>query len=357
MSRINRSKNSLKVIGLTMVTCLMVTLLSACGKSDTVTRSDFLLDTFVSITLYGESDEALLDKPFEKIEALNLELSSTDAGSDVLLINANAGIQPVKVSEATYRIIEKGIYYSEISGGYFDATAGPLIDLWGIHEPEIKDPPSPERIAEAQKKIDYTKIVLNPSEQTVYLTDPGMVINLGSVSKGCIADAVMAVIKEEGVKHAIVNLGGNILVMGGKANGTDFGVGVEDPNNPGNGYIGVVSIKDGSVVTSGDYERYFTDSAGKRYHHILDPFTGYPSESGLTQVTVVTDASIDGDGLTTTLFLLGLDKGLALVEKLDGVEAIFITKDNRVIATKGLKDIFKFDETNYGKTYTFTQLQ
>lgn len=357
MSRLNRSKNSLKWLGLTLVMGLMVSLLSACGNGATVTRSDFLLDTFVSITLYGESNEALLDKPFEKINELNVTLSSTDTASDVVLINANAGVQPVKVSEATYRIIEKGLYYSEISGGYFDATAGPLIDLWGIHEPEIKDPPAPELIAEAQKKIDYRKIVLNPSEQTVYLTEPGMAINLGSVSKGCIADAVMAVIKEEGVKHAIVNLGGNILVMGGKVNGSAFGVGVEDPNNPGNGYIGVISQKDGSVVTSGDYERYFTDSTGKRYHHILDPFTGYPSESGLTQVTVVTAASIDGDGLTTTLFLLGLDKGLALVEKMDGVEAIFVTKDNRVIATKGLKDTFKFDQANYGSTYTFTQLE
>ena len=357
MSRIKITENSFKLTGLVMVMFLMMTLLSGCSQSDTVTRSDFLLDTFVSITLYGESDDSLLDKPFEKIKELNVTLAQSDAASDLTLINENAGIQPVPVSEGTYKIIEKGIFYSTISGGYFDATAGPLIDLWGIHEPEIKEAPSPDLIAEAQKKIDYTKIVLNPSEQTVYLTDPGMELNLGSVSKGYIADAVMTVIKDEGVKHAIVNLGGNVLVMGGKADGKAFGVGVEDPNNPGNGYIGVVSLKDGSVVTSGDYQRYFTDAAGKRYHHILDPFTGYPSESGLTQVTVVTDQSIDGDGLTTTLFLLGLDKGLALVEKMDGVEAIFVTKDNQIIATKGLKDIFSFDEANYGSTYTYKLLE
>lgn len=357
MILLKTKKQVVKMIVLLSSGLLLMTLFSGCNQGDTVTRSDFLLDTFVSVTLYGESDEILLDKPFEKIKELNNSLNSFDAGSDLALIKENAGVQPVVVSEATYRIIEKGIEYSKMSDGYFDATAGPLIDLWGIHSPEVKESPTPDLIAEAQKKIDYRKIVLNPDDHSVYLTDPGMIINLGSVSKGYIADQVMAVIREEGVKHAIVNLGGNVLVMGGKADNTNFGVGVEDPNDPGNGYIGVVSIKDGSIVTSGDYQRYFTDAAGRKYHHILDPFTGYPSDSGLTQVTVVTKDSVDGDGLTTTLFLLGLDKGLALVEKMPGVEAIFVTKDNRVIASKGLKDIFVFDEANYGSKYVYTMLE
>ncbi|HEY5557601.1 FAD:protein FMN transferase [Acetobacterium sp.] len=341
------------VLGLSLV----ISMFTGCNKGKTITRNDFLLDTFVSITLYGESDEALLDKPFDKIKELNTTLTEIDSQSDLTRIKDNAGVQPVVVSEATYRIIEKGINYSKISGGYFDATAGPLIDLWGIHAPEIKEAPSPELIAAAQQKIDYKKVVLDPDKKTVYLPEPGMSINIGSVSKGYIADAVMAVIKEEGVKHAIVNLGGNVLVMGGKEDGSPFGVGVEDPNDPGKGYIGVLSIKDGSIVTSGDYQRYFTDAAGKRYHHILDPFTGYPSDSGLTQVTAVTDASVDGDGLTTTLFLLGLDKGLALVEKMPGVEAIFVTKDNKIFVTKGLKDTFVFDKEKYGSKYTVTMME
>lgn len=350
-------KKILQISALVVGLSLVMLLFAGCNQGKTVTQSEFLLDTFVSITFYGESDNVLLDKPFEKIKELNDTLTAIDGQSDLTRIKDNAGIQPVVVSEATYRIIEKGINYSKISGGYFDATAGPLIDLWGIHAPEIKEPPTPESIAAAKEKIDYTKIVLDPAQKTVYLTEPGMSINIGSVSKGYIADVVMATIKDEGIKHAIVNLGGNVLVMGGKADGTPFGVGVEDPNDPGQGYIGVISKKDASVVTSGDYQRYFTDAAGKRYHHILDPFTGYPSESGLTQITAVTNASIDGDGLTTTLFLLGLDKGLALVEQMPGVEAIFVTKDNQVIATKGLKDIFVFDKANYGSKYTFKQLE
>lgn len=337
-----------------MVILFLTVFLSGCDQGKTVTRSDFLLDTFVSITLYGESDENLLDKPFERMAALNSSLTAFETGSDLGLIKENAGDKPVIVAEDTYNIIEKSLAYSKNSGGYFDVTIGPLVDLWGIHSPETKEAPSPEAINEAKAKTDYEKIVLNQTDQSVYLTDAGMALNLGAIAKGYIADEVMAVLKEEGVEHAIINLGGNVLVMGGKADHTDFGVGVEDPRNPGNGYLGALSLKDGSVVTSGDYQRYFTDAVGNKYHHILDPFTGYPADSGLIQVTVVTNASIDADSLSTTLFLLGLEEGLKKVETLPGVEAIFITNENKIVVTDGLKDTFVFDEENYGKTYTIT---
>ncbi|WP_373483922.1 FAD:protein FMN transferase [Acetobacterium sp.] len=352
MNRISVKNQGWKIIGLGVAVLFLMVLLSGCDQGKTVSRSDFLLDTFVSITLYGESDESLLDKPFERIAALNSSLTAFDAASDLGLIKENAGIKPVIISEDTYRIIEKSLEYSQKSDGYFDVTIGPLVDLWGIHSPETKEAPVPEAINEAKAKIDYTKIVMNPGDQSVYLTDAGMSVNLGAIAKGYIADEVMAVLKEEGVEHAIINLGGNVLVMGGKADKTDFGVGVEDPRNPGNGYLGVLSLKDGSVVTSGDYQRYFVDAAGKRYHHILDPFTGYPADSGLIQVTVVTAASVDADSLSTTLFLLGLDEGLKKVEDWPDMEAIFITNENKIVVTNGLKDAFVFDEENYGSTYT-----
>jgi len=354
MNQLSVKKQNRKITGIGVVVLLLMVFLSGCDQGETVSRSDFLLDTFVSITLYGESDERLLDKPFERIAALNSSLTAFEAGSDLGLIKENAGIKPVAVSEDTYRIIEKSLAYSQSSGGYFDVTIAPLVDLWGIHSPETKEAPAPEAINVAKAKTDYTKIVLNPAEQSVYLTDAGMAVNLGAIAKGYIADEVMVVLKEEGVEHAIVNLGGNVLVMGGKADNTDFGVGVEDPRNPGNGYLGVLSLKDGSVVTSGDYQRYFVDAAGKKYHHILDPFTGYPADSGLIQVTVVTDASLDADSLSTTLFLLGLDEGLKKVETLPDVEAIFITNENKIVVTSGLNDAFVFDKENYGGTYTIT---
>ena len=354
MNQLSVKKQKRKASGIGVVVLLLMVILSGCEQGKTVSRSDFLLDTFVSITLYGESDESLLDKPFERIAALNSSLTAFEAGSDLGLIKENAGVKPVTVSEDTYKIIEKSLAYSQNSGGYFDVTIGPLVDLWGIHSPETKEAPAPEAINVTKAKTDYTKIVLNPADQSVYLTDTGMAVNLGAIAKGYIADEVMTVLQEEGVEHAIVNLGGNVLVMGGKADNSDFGVGVEDPLNPGNGYLGVLSLKDGSVVTSGDYQRYFTDAAGKRYHHILDPFTGYPADSGLIQVTVVTAASVDADSLSTTLFLLGLDEGLKKVEALPDVEAIFITNEKKIVVTSGLKDAFVFDEENYGNTYTIT---
>ncbi len=354
MKKIGRKNWGWKITATGIVFLLLVGCLSGCDQGKTVSRSDFLLDTFVSITLYGESDEQLLDQPFERIAALNSSLTAFETGSDLGLIKENAGIKPVTVTADTYRIIEKSLGYSKNSGGYFDVTIGPLVDLWGIHSPETKEAPAQAAIDAAKAKTNYTKIILNPDDQSVYLTEAGMSVNLGAIAKGYIADEVMAVLKSEGVEHAIVNLGGNVLVMGGKADNSDFGVGVEDPRNPGNGYLGVLSIKDGSVVTSGDYQRYFIDAAGNKYHHILDPFTGYPANSGLIQVTVVTKNSIDADSLSTTLFLLGLDEGLKKAEALPDVEAIFITTDNKIVVTSGLKDAFVFDEKNYGKTYTIT---
>ncbi|WP_414151415.1 FAD:protein FMN transferase [Acetobacterium carbinolicum] len=345
-------KRGILFASVAIATFFLMQYLAGCEQGKSVTRSDFLLDTFVSITLYGESDESLLAQPFERIEALNTTLTAFETGSDLGLIKENAGIQPVVVSDDTYRIIEKSIEYSKSSGGYFDVTIGPLVDIWGIHSPETKEAPAPEAINAAKAKTDYTKIILNPADQSVYLTNAGMAVNLGAIAKGYIADEVMAVLKQEGVEHALINLGGNVLVMGGKADNTDFGVGVEDPRNPGNGYLGVLSLKDGSVVTSGDYQRYFVDTAGKKYHHILDPFTGYPADSGLIQVTVVAKASVDADSLSTTLFLLGLDEGLKKVEAQPDVEAIFITNENKIVVTSGLNDAFVFDEENYGDTYT-----
>ncbi|WP_296558215.1 FAD:protein FMN transferase [uncultured Acetobacterium sp.] len=352
MNKKNAKNQGWKIAGMGFAVLFLTIFLSGCDQSKTISRSDFLLDTFVSITLFGETDERLLDKPFARIAELNSSLTAFETESDLGLIKENAGIKPVSVSADTYKIIAKSLAYSRDSGGYFDVTIAPLVDLWGIHSPETKNAPASEAINAAKEKTDYRKIVLNPADQSVYLTEAGMAVNLGAIAKGYIADEAMAVLKQEGVEHALINLGGNVLVMGGKADNSDFGVGVEDPRNPGNGYLGVLSLKDGSVVTSGDYQRYFVDAAGKKYHHILDPFSGYPSDSGLIQVTVVAKASVDADSLSTILFLVGLDEGLKKVEALPDVEAIFITNENKIVVTNGLNDAFVFDEENYGDTYT-----
>ncbi len=346
-----QKKKQWEIVLMGMILVMIFFALSNNQSNKTITQTDFLLDTFVSVTLYGENDEALLEKPFQRIKELEKRLTAYDAASDLGLIKENAGLQAVTVSENTFEIIKESFKYSKLSQGKFDVTINPLVDLWGIHSPEVRNPPKEEAIAEAIAKIDFEKIELDEAQKTVYLTKPAMSINLGAIAKGYIADEMMSLLKDQGVSHALINLGGNVLVLGGKDNKTSFSVGVEDPLNPGQGYLGVVSMVTGSVVTSGNYERYFTDFKGRRYHHILDPDTGYPAETGLNQVTVLAKQSIDSDALSTTLFLLGAEEGMTLVKNLDGVEAIFVTDGNDIILSPGAKDLFTFNDEDYGGRY------
>lgn len=317
----------------------------------TITKTDFFLDTFVSVTIYGESDELLLKKSFERINVLDDKLTAFKEDSDLWLIKENAGIKPIKVSEDTFSIVEKSLEYSSLSQGKFDVTINPLVLLWGIHGSEVKDPPGEDEIYAVLSKIDFEKIELDKEQKTIYLKEAGMSLNLGAIAKGYIADEMMKILKEEEVEHALINLGGNVLSMGGKDKDTPFGIGVEDPRNPGEGYLGVISMDSGSVVTSGNYQRYFTDLQGKKYHHILDPDTGYPADTGINQVTVITEKSIDADALSTMFFLLGVEEGMKLIDGLDDVEVIFVTDTNEIILSKGAKEIFTFDEDNYGEEY------
>ncbi|NTW72405.1 MAG: FAD:protein FMN transferase, partial [Eubacteriaceae bacterium] len=235
------------------------------------------------------------------------------------------------------------------TGGSFDITAGPLINLWRIDPPDGYVPTADE-IKAAQAYIDYKNIVIDEKNQTIMLKEKGMEANLGAIAKGYIADQVKEFLLEKGVEHGIINLGGNVLLIGSKNGTEDFRIGVQDPDSDRGAYLGVVSVKDCTVVSSGDYERYFT-SNGKKYHHILDPFTGYPADTGLRQTTIITPKSVDGDGLSTSTFLLGADKAIQLIESMPDAEAIFVTSDHKIYVTSGLKDVFEFDAANYDGTY------
>ena len=188
--------------------------------------------------------------------------------------------------------------------------------------------------------VDYKKLSLNKKNLTAKLEEEGMKVDLGAIAKGYAADEVARVLKESGVEHAIVNLGGNIMTLGGNPNGNPWRIGIQDPFNPRGDFLGVVFVKDQTVVTSGTYERYFEEN-GKKYHHILNPATGYPIENNLHSVSIITDKSIDGDGLSTAALLIGLEEGVKLIESLEHVEAIFITSDKKVYISSGLKNNFK----------------
>ncbi|MBK5252782.1 MAG: FAD:protein FMN transferase [Peptostreptococcaceae bacterium] len=303
------------------------------------TRTDLFMGTVVQIKIYESVDEAVFEEAFSLIEDIENKMSLNMPESELNQINRAAGENPVKVSGDTYDVIDKAIYYGSLSGGTFDITIGPLVSLWNIGKENARVPDQSE-IDEAIKQIDYKKVLLNPDEKTVFLKDSGMILDLGGIAKGYAADALSEMFEKEGINHAIINLGGNIYALGQNPNGNPWQIGIQNPEAERSDYIGVASVKDKSVVTSGIYER-FLESGGKSYHHILSPFNGYPFENSLTAVSIIASKSVDADALSTVAFSLGLESGLTLLESIPDAEAIFITKDFNVYTTSGLKDSFK----------------
>ncbi|MEL4106610.1 FAD:protein FMN transferase [Oscillospiraceae bacterium WX1] len=309
-------------------------------KKDTTPVSDtkFLLNTICSITLYDKQQQSLIDGSFDVISHYENLFSTTVEGSDIYKINHAAG-EPVTVDKDTIDVINEGIAYSKESDGLFDITVGALTTLWNIEGENPKVPPE-DQIKAAVATIGYENIVIDGN--TVTLRNKETQLDLGGLAKGYIADKVKEYLVSQGVKKAIINLGGNVVVIGSKNTDTPWVVGVQQPFMDRNVDIGYLYVSDKSVVTSGIYERYFIEN-GKVYAHILDPRSGYPVENNLASVTIISNASKQGDGLAATCFLLGIDKATALVESMDEVEAIFITKDGKVVTTQGIGDTVKFE--------------
>ncbi len=310
-------------------------------------KTGFLLGTVVQIKLLDPQPEKLFNEAFSLIQDIENKMSINIEDSEVIRINNNAGKSYVKVSPETYFVIEKGKYYSSLSNGSFDISIGPLVKLWGIGSENAKIPPQDE-IDKALSKIDYNNILLNESDKSVMLAKEGMIIDLGGIAKGYAADVIAEFLKSKNVNNAIIDLGGNVLALGENGKTEKWNIGIQNPFEQRNKLIGILNVRDKTIVTSGVYERYFIEN-GKRYHHILNPFTGYPVENSLMSVSIVADKSIDADGLSTTVFALGLEKGSELVEKLDGIDAIFIDKNKNVYVTKGIKDAFKITNDEFSE--------
>ncbi|MFS8500517.1 MAG: FAD:protein FMN transferase [Caldicoprobacter sp.] len=334
-----------RICALSIAIFLLAAVLQGCARTGGVreySEDIFALNTWVNIRIYaGKNGPDILDKAIKRIEEIESRMSVTIQDSDVSRINSSAGKQPVKVHDDTFEVIKKALKYAEMSNGAFDITIYPIVKLWGITSEHPRMPTDAE-IQDKLKLVDYRNVVLDEKGKTVYLKEPGMGIDLGAIAKGYAADEVARILKEEGVVHALINMGGNVVAMGGKPNGKPWRIGIQDPRADGvQRHIAIIEIMDGSVVSSGDYERYIVDvykRTGKRYHHIFDPSTGYPANSGLMATTVVAPYSIDADALSTTVFIMGAEKGLEIVEGLEGIDALAITLDKKIYASKGLKE-------------------
>nr|WP_202630118.1 FAD:protein FMN transferase [Clostridium botulinum] len=310
-----------------------------------VSRETYLMGTIINIKAYGKNADKAVQASVDKISDIENKMSLNISTSEVNKINKNAGIAPVKVSKNTFDVVKASLIYSEKSKGFFDITVEPLVSIWGIGTDKARIP-SKDEISTALKLINYKDVVINEKKSTIMLKRKGQAIDLGAIAKGYTADELKKVLLNYNVSSAFLSLGGNVYVLGNKPDKTPWKIGVQNPLEPRGDYLGIVSVSDKSVVTSGNYERFF-ERNGKRYHHIFDTKTGYPAEKGLISVSIISDKSIDGDALSTSVYTLGLDEGKKLIESLKGVEAIFVTNDKKVYVTSGLKDIFKLTNTDF----------
>ncbi len=293
-------------------------------------RTDYLLDTVVTLTLY-DAAEADLDAAFKEIRRLGDLLDAYDPFSDLGWLQAAAGLKPVAVAPETMELLifAKDMY--ERTGGYLDVTVGPLIDLWDIRNGGHY--PATEELSAALGLRGMDDLVLDETAGTAYLARPGMRLDLGALAKGYIADKVKELLLSRGVKSAVLDLGRNILLIGEKPGGDPFSIGVQSPSSSGE-LLRVLSLRDKSLVTSGTYERYF-EHEGRRYHHVLDPFTGFPADRDLAAVTILSDSSLWGDALSTACLLLGVEEGMKLVDSIPQAEALFVRADGAVVTSAG----------------------
>lgn len=320
-------------IALILSMCTIMTFTS-CRKQDqkeetSINRIGYALNTQIEITIFGTDDEQLITDCFALCTQYEKLFSRTMDDSEISLLNEK-GQQDV--SRETLVLLQKGIYYSKLSKGAFDITIEPISSLWDFTSGK-DELPDPELIEENLKYVDYSKIQLEENHVTL---EKGMGIDLGAIAKGYIADRLKDYLQEQGVESAYISLGGNVLCIGGKLSGEDFVIGIRDPQGSANEPIAAVSVSDKSVVTSGTYERYIVVD-GKKYHHILNPKTGYSYENNLDSVTIISDQSVDGDGLSTTCFALGLEEGIKLIDSIDNVWAMFIDQDGNITYSDGFK--------------------
>lgn len=297
--------------------------------------SGFKLNTYVEIKGYDTtSNRKLLTEALNLCDRYETIFSRTLPDSELSRLNRH---EITTVSAPLGELISYGIEYGQLSGGSFDISIGSVSSLWDFTSGNPSVPDTSD-IAGALEYVGYDRITLAKNEDGTYnVSIPDkMMLDLGAIAKGYIADRIKDYLTDNGVKSALINLGGNVLCIGNRPDNSAFNVRVRRPFAESSAYICSVNASDMSVVSSGTYERCFT-YAGNFYHHILNPADGYPYNNGLTQVTIFSKTSVTGDCMSTACFTLGLDKGLSLVENTDGVEAVFVTEDGSLHYSSGAK--------------------
>ncbi len=302
-------------------------------SEEPVSRDIFAMDTYMTITAYGENGEAALDAGETRINELDELLSTGSESSEVTLLNQKGeGV----LSEDTKHLMEASLTLYEETEGAFNIAIYPLMSLWGFPTQEYKVP-TDEEIASILPVTDLTYLNYEHVTGEVIFEIDGMAIDFGGIAKGYTSNSLMEIFKENGVEHALVNLGGNVQTLGTKPDGSFWNVAIRTPDDTGD-ILCVVQVADEAVITSGGYERYFEED-GVTYHHILDPKTGKPADSGLTSVTIVSQNGTIADGFSTAMFVAGKEKAIELWRSSsEDFEMVLVEDDGSISATEGLKD-------------------
>lgn len=332
------------IIVISMFVALLIITQTGCGSEiKTVSKDNYFLDTTCNITVFatgedGSLDEAVaneaIDQAYELCALLDKTISKTVEVSDIAKLNA-AGGEWTEVSDYTAELLRNGLEYSENSGGVFDITIGRLTDLWDFHA-ENPVLPDDKDLADAAQHVDYNCVQIDGNR--VRMTDSAAKIDLGGIAKGYIGDKMVELLEENGVTSGIVNLGGNIICIGGKPGSGTFNIGVEAPFSDRTEIVGSIEVADKTLVTSGVYERMF-EINGKIYHHILDINSGYPVTTDLDSVTIVADKghSMNCDAMSTICLIKGYEGARKYIDSVDGVSAVFVLSDGTVKTTDGLE--------------------
>lgn len=316
---------------------IIITALAGCRKStyEGYTVSDFSLNTYINITVYSENDVREADDSLLLCHDYENLFSRTITDSQISVLNHTKLLSSPSLPVSD--IINKSLYYCELTDGALDITIEPLTSLWNITSGS-NIVPDEQCVDDALSGVDYHNVIVDDAGNISLLNNAG--IDLGAVAKGYIADKIKEQLIKDNVASAIINLGGNILCIGSRPDGSDYTIGIKRPFDSSGSVMLTLKISDMSVVTSGTYERYFTKD-DTIYHHIIDPATGYPADSGLISATIISRDSFTGDCLSTACMVMGLERAISLIDSLDDVYGIFIDNDYNVHYTDGAKNFLK----------------
>lgn len=314
---------------------LLCLFISGCSKNSDMqeyTKTIFAMDTVMDLKLYSDNGGNALEEAEKEILRIEKLFDRGNKDSEIYKINQN---KIAEVSSDTAEVISEAIAISQKTNGAFDITIAPVMDLWGFFGGEFKVP-SDDELKFALSKVRYENVQIKDNR---ILISENTTIDIGGIGKGYASDKVAELLKRNDVKSAIISLGGNVYALGKKPDNSLWTVGIADPNSPAQP-VGKLRIADKAVVTSGGYQRYF-ERDGVTYHHIIDPKTGKSADNGLASVTIISDSGTNADGLSTSLFVMGLEKSIEFWRRNKNFEAVFVDSQGAVYITSGIKGAFE----------------